>query len=609
MEILRILISKSVEWGVSFLAVVMVAVVSLQVTNRYVFNNPLSWTEEVARFIFVWITFLGAFLALKSKAHIGVNSLMTRFSDKTRNVVGKITIFFIIWYLSYLFLFGVKIVLETAQTFTPALNISFSYIYVAIPLSAIFMIFYLIVQLFHSPIKTTILSGTITIVTLVTLYLLFGRGGASGENLILLAIICLGAFIVLNTPIAFSIGLSSLLFLILQRRIPLLIIPNRLVGGIDSFPLLAVPFFILAGEFMNTGGITQRLVNLAKVLVGHIRGGLGMVVVVGEYFFSGISGSTVADVSAIGSLLIPAMKKAGYKSENAVAIVSAAAAMGILVPPCITMVVLGGMTGLSIGVLFMAGFVPAVILAICILVLIYIQAINAKLPVEKRQPLKLALKSIADGVIPLMLPVIIFGGILSGAATPTEVSVIAVVYGFIVGTFVYKEIRLAQVVPILVRTVTLTGTVMFLVGTSSVLSWIFATNQVPQKLGAIISYFSNSPWMFLLLSNIIFILLGAALEGLPALIILIPVFIPLINHFGINPIHYGILVVASLGIGVFIPPIGMGIFIACNFAEIDIGKAARAFMPFLVALFIGLLVISYVPWFTLILPNLFFPMK
>jgi tripartite ATP-independent transporter DctM subunit len=609
MYTLRILLKKSVEGGVSLLTVVMVAVVFLQVTNRYVFNNPLSWTEEVARFIFVWITFMGALLALKTKAHIGVNSFMVRFSSETRAMVENMTIFFIIFYLFYLIIFGIKIVQETAQTFTPALNISFSYIYVAIPLSAILMISYLVAQLFHSKWKTIALSGIITMAILVTLHLLFGGGRGSGGNLILLAIICLGTLILINTPIAFSIGLSSLLFLILQQRTPLLIIPNRMVGGIDSFPLLAVPFFILAGEFMNTGGITQRLVNLAKVLVGHIRGGLGMVVVVGEYFFSGISGSTVADVSAIGSLLIPAMKKAGYKSEHAVAIVSSASAMGILVPPCITMVVLGGMTGLSIGVLFMAGFIPAVVLAICILALIYIQAVGANLPVEKLQPMKEALKSIAEGIIPLMLPIIIFGGILSGAATPTEVSVIAVVYGFLVGTFVYKEIKFNQVIPILTRTATLTGTVMFLVGTSSVLSWIFATNQVPQKLGAIISYFSSSPWVFLLFSNIIFILLGAALEGLPALIILIPVFFPLINQFGINPIHYGILVVASLGIGVFIPPVGMGIFIACSFAEIDIGRAAGAFMPFLLALFIGLLFISYIPWFTLALPNIFFPMR
>jgi len=609
MNILRILIGRSVEWITSLLTIVMVVVVSLQITNRYIFNNPLSWTEEVSRFIFVWITFLGAFLALKSKAHIGVSSFMARFSTRTRIMLENIVIFFVIFYLLYLIRIGIKIVQETAQTFTPALDIPFSYIYVAIPISAIFMVSYLVVQLFQSRWKTTILSGICCMGILLVIHLLLGGGRVSSGNLILVTIVCLITLILINTPIAFGLGLSSLIFLVLQQRTPLLIIPNRMVGGIDSFPLLAVPFFILAGELMNTGGITQRLVNLAKILVGHIRGGLGMVVVVGEYFFSGISGSTVADVSAIGSLLIPAMKKAGYKPENAVAIVSAATAMGILVPPCITMVVLGGITGVSIGMLFMGGFLPAVVLAICIMALIYVQAIKENLPVEERLPLKEALKSTVDAVIPLMLPVIIFGGILSGAATATEVSVIAVVYGFLVGAFVYKEIRINQIIPILIRTVIITGTVMFLVGASSVLSWIFATNQVPQKIGALIFHISTSPWIFLLLSNIIFILMGAALEGLPALIILIPIFFPLLNQFGVNPLHYGILVVASLGIGVFLPPIGMGIFIACKFAEIDIGEAAGTFMPFLLVLFVGLLIISYVPWFTLVLPNIFFPMR
>ncbi len=606
---LKTLAERFTDAVLSLMIIVMVIVVFLQVTNRYIFNNPLSWTEEVARFIFIWITFLGTFLALKSKAHVGMSSFMDRFSAKTKNTAETIVAFLMIYYLFYLIQVGIKIVRETGQTFTPALDISFSYIYVAIPLSATLMVLYLLVQLFRSRWKTALFSGITAGSILLILHLLLGGGKVSSGNLILVAIVLLIILILMNMPIAFALGFCSLLFLILQKRIPLLIVPNRMVGGIDSFPLLAVPFFILAGELMNTGGITQRLVDFAKVLVGHIRGGLGMVVVVSEYFFSGISGSTVADVSAIGSLLIPAMKKAGYKPESAVAIVSAASAMGILVPPCITMVVLGGMTGISIGMLFIGGFIPAVVLAICIMALIYIQAVRSSLPVEERPPLKEALRSIVSAIIPLMLPVIIFGGILSGAATATEVSVIAVVYGFLVGTFVYREIKLNQIVPLLVRTVTITGTVMFLVGASSVLSWVFATNQVPQKIGQMVLYASSSPWVFLFLSNIVFILLGAALEGLPALIILIPIFLPLLNQFGINPVHYGILVVASLGIGVFLPPIGMGMFIACNFAGIDIGRAARTFMPFLIVLFIGLLIISYVPWFTLVLPDIFFPMK
>lgn len=609
MRFLRLLMGRSIEWIAVILTIAMTVVVFLQVTNRYIFNNPLSWTEEVARFLFVWITFLGAFIALKSKAHIGVNSFVALFSTRTRTILENVVIFLTIVYLLFLIQVGLRIVHETADSVSPALNIPYAYLYASIPVSAILMVSHLAVQLFQSRSKTMVISGIISIASLVLLYLLLGGGRFSSGTLVLFSILLLATLILLNTPIAFSLGLSSLFFLILLQQTPLIIIPNRMVGGVDSFPFLACPFFILAGELMNTGGITQRLVNLAKALVGHVRGGLGMVVVVAEYFFSGISGSTMADVSAIGSLLIPAMKKAGYKPEDAVSIVSSASAMGILVPPCLTMVVLGVMTGLSVGALFMAGFLPAVVLALCIMALIYFQAFRANLPLENRLPLKEAFKSIVGAIIPLTLPIIIFAGILSGAATATEISVIAVVYSLIVGAFLYKEIRLEHIIPILVRTVKLTGAVAFLLGASSVLTWIFATNQVPEMVGTLILGLSSGPWVFLILSNVVFVLLGAALEGTPAIIILIPIFFPIITRFGIDPLHYCILVTTAIGIGVFIPPIGMGIFIACSFAGIDMGRCIRPFMPFAIVLFVGLLIISFFPWFTLVLPNIFFPVK
>jgi tripartite ATP-independent transporter DctM subunit len=589
------------------LTIVMVVVVFLQVLNRYLLNNPLSWTEEVARMLFVWITFLGAFVAVTTTSHISVATFVRRFSRPTQEVMATATTCLMIFYLYHLCAVGLAVVQETWNTFSPALNLPFAYVYAAIPVCGALMLASLLMRLRGFALRKVALGGMATAVALLLAYWLFGRGSSSTGTLVIVAVGCLVVFILLNMPIAFAIGSASLLFLILQQRVTLLIIPNRMIGGIDSFPLLAVPFFILAGELMNTGGITQRLVGLARILVGHIRGGLGMVVVVAEYFFSGISGSTVADVSAIGSLLIPAMKKANYTSESSVAIVSAASAMGILVPPCITMVVLGGMTGISIGTLFIAGFVPAVVLALCIMALVYFNAVRHKIPVEPVPSMRVAARSVVAAILPLMLPVIIFGGILSGAATATEVSVIAVLYGFLVGAFIYKEIKPKDILPILVRTVVMTGTVMFLIGASSILSWIFATSQVPQKIGQLIMSVSGSAWVFLLLSNIVFILLGAALEGLPALIILIPIFLPLLNQFGINPVHYGTLVVAALGIGVFLPPVGMGFFIACSFAEVEIEKASRAFIPYLLVLFLGLLIISYVPWFTLILPQLFFP--
>jgi C4-dicarboxylate transporter DctM subunit len=424
-------------------------------------------------------------------------------------------------------------------------------------------------------------SCLVSIAFLAALYLIFGIKPYSGPVLVVISLVCTGLLITFSMPIVFALGIGCAIFLVLFKDYPHQIMHTRMVGGIDSFPLLAVPFFILAGDLLNTGGVTTRLVALAKVIVGSIRGGLGMVTVLGEYFFSGISGSTVADVSAIGSLMVPALKKAGYKSDESVSIVSAASAMGMLVPPSIPAVVLGGITGMSVGALFVGGFIPAMVLMGCIMILIFIQAVRSKIPLEKRLSFKESMSAVVGAIIPLLCPVIIFAGILTGAATPTEIAVIAVLYAFIVGVFVYKEIKWNQIIPILTGTAVTTGKVMLL----------------------------DSPLVFLLLCNLSFILLGAILEGVPAMLILVPIFLPYVVKLGINQIHFGILCIACLGIGIFLPPIGMGMFIACNFAGIDVGKMFRNFAPYLLVLLIGLFIITCFPWFTLVLVKIFFPMR
>ena len=600
---------RAVDWIASGLTAGMVAVIFLQVVNRYVFNSPIAWTEEVARFMFVWLSFLGAFLALRANAHINITAALKRFTPGTQTTISAVVTVLLAAYMLTLCWVGWTVAIETRDTFSAALEMSFLYVHAAVPIGAGLMAVYLLGQIARMPWRTAVTGGSIACVLVVGLWWVCGGGTLSGQTLTWLAVLVLAGLIVAGAPIAFSMGVASTLFFVLFEKIPLMVTHTRMVGGIDSFPLLAVPFFVLAGELMNTGGVTHRLVALARVMVGHVRGGLGMVVVVGEYFFSGISGSTVADVSAIGSLLIPAMKKAGYRPADSVAIVSAATAMGILVPPCIMMVVLGGMTGMSVGALFLAGFIPAAILALCIMALIYVQAVRTKLPLEPRPSLREAGRAVAGAIIPLLLPVIIFGGILSGAATATEVSVIAVAYAFIVGVFVYKEIPYREIIPILTRTAIITGTVMFLCGSSSVLSWIFSINKVPQILGGLVTQVSTSPLVFLLLCNVTFIVLGAVLEGLPALLILIPIFLPFSGQFGINPLHLGILAIASIGIGIFLPPIGVGMFIACTFAEIEIEKVIVPFIPYLLVLLLGLFLISVVPWFTVFLPNVFFPAK
>ncbi len=591
----------------SVLLVGMTAVVLVQISNRYFFGSPLAWTEEVARLAFIWITPLGAFFALRGNSHIAIETFVKKtFSAVIQKRIHDLFTFLTLCFLCYFMWTSLQVLQLTYESITPILEISTLYLHLPVPLFTLLMVGFLIGQLRGMGWNRALTASGLSLLLLAAIYGIFGFASLPGSAIVLVALVCMGLMIFGGMPIVFSIGIACALFFILFKKSPPMVLHTRMIGGIDSFPLLAVPFFILAGELLNTGGVTKRLVDLAKVLVGHVRGGLGMVVVVGEYFFSGISGSTVADVSAIGSLLVPGMKRAGYSSEDTVSIISAATAMGILVPPCIPMVVLGGMTGMSVGALFTAGFLPAIILALCIMVLIYYQARRHNLPVEKRLSLQESRRAVAGAILPLMCPVIIFAGILSGAATATEISVVAVLYAFIVGVFVYREIEWNVIVPILVRTVTTTGAVMLLVGFASVLSWIFATNQIPQMVANLAMGISSNPLVFLLLSNLCFILLGAVLEGVPAMLILVPIFLPLATQLGVDPLHFGILVVASLGIGLFLPPLGMGIFIACTFANIDVGKVFRSFAPFLAALLIGLLIISAVPWITLVLPRMFF---
>lgn len=416
------------------------------------------------------------------------------------------------------------------------------------------------------------------------------------------------AFVVLlaiAVPVSIAMGLAAAIAILWGGKAPINAVVTQMVSGMDSFPLMAIPFFILAGELMERAGISEKLVHLAKAMVGHIRGGLGMVVLVGEYLFSGISGSTAADISAIGSLLIGPMERAGYKKGEAVAIVSAATAMGILVPPCIFMIVLASMTNQSIGAMFVAGFLPAIVIGLGLAGYIYWQAGQLGIPREARASWGERWRAIGDGVIAMVMPGIIFGAIFGGITTVTEAAVIAVLYSAFVGMAIYKRIAVADLPTIILASTVNTAMCMLLIGCATVFSWVMTVERVPQIIAQVVVGISSSPWFFLLLSNIIFLVFGAVLEGLPAMIVFVPVMYPIAMQFGIDPLHYGILIIASIGIGVFLPPIGVALFIACAIAKLSIVESTKYMAPYLVILFLGLLVITYVPWFTLVLPKLF----
>jgi tripartite ATP-independent transporter DctM subunit len=593
------------EQATAVLFAAIVLVVGVEVASRYILNLSFAWSEEISRHLFIWASFMGAGVALKRGAHIGVDSLVTRLSKSMRTRLEGIVVLLIIAFAMLLLYYGILAMPTMIRQESITMGFSMGWVFIAAPLGGVILAWLQGRAMIRRQAWGLNWIAAAAIVLVLGALMGIGKLVVVPPVILVLALVATLIFLIaIHTPIAIAVGLACAVYLFLKSDIPLVVFPLRMVGGIDSFLLLAIPLFILAGDLMNTGGITERLVTFARALVGHIRGSLGMATVIGEYFFSGISGSSVADVSAMGSLLIPSMKRAGYRPEAAVSIIAAASAMGMLVPPCIAMVVLASLTNLSVGALFIAGFLPAAIMALLLLVLIYIQARREGIPRDTRQSAIELLRAFRRSTLPLLMPVIILGGILGGVVTPTEAAMLGVIYALVIGMFVYREIRPHDLLPMLVNTASMTGMVMLLVGTASLLSWIFAAEGIPLLLANWMLGLSVHPAPFLLLTIFAFLIFGAVLEGLPALIILAPIFFPIVARFGLDPLHYGIVIIGALGIGLFLPPFGVGFFIACGLGQVNVEAATRTYLPYLFMLLVGLLIVAFVPWLTLVIPRL-----
>jgi len=421
-------------------------------------------------------------------------------------------------------------------------------------------------------------------------------------SLLLFATFC--GLIALSAPIGVSVGVASALALAYKGGMPLTLIAQKMFTGLDSFPLLAVPFFILAGLFMETGGISARLVRFASVLVGHVRGGLAHVVIVATIFFSGVSGSSAADTAAIGSIMIPSMVRRGYPRPLATAIVAAAGGMGVNIPPCIIMVLYGVAANASIGYLFAAGFLPGFLSGLSLMVMVYFTAKRQGLPKEVKASLRQMLKAAWDAIPPLFMPVIILGGILTGVFTATESAVIAVVYGAFLSMVVYRELRLRDVPRILVSSAKLTGMVMLVVGMSITFAWIVSIERVPHMVTEWMLSVSRNPMVFLFFVNILMLIVGMFLDATPAMITFTPILYPIANQLGIDPVHFGIVMVTNLGVGFVHPPVGSCLNVATAIGEITIDEVIRPILPFIGVMIVALLLITYWPGMTLFIPRM-----
>ena len=403
----------------------------------------------------------------------------------------------------------------------------------------------------------------------------------------------------INVPIGYALSIATILAILWTGAASLSVVPLSLFGGASSFPLLAIPLFILAGGLMETSGISQRLVNLANSLVGFVRGGLAMVTVVATLIQSEISGSSVADAAAIGKVVIPAMEKRGYPRALSAAIVSNAASAAILIPPSIPMIIYAWMAEVSIAKLFFAGFLPGIIACGAMMGLCYYYARKLNLPVEKKFSIREVGRSTVQAFWALMIPIVIWVGILGGIATATEVAALAVLAALLIGVLIYRELNGRQMVHILRDSVSQTSSVMLIVAASAVLGWFLTSEQVPQKFAQWILATTDNKILILIFLNLFFFVAGMFLHSAAAIILIVPIVMPLVRQIGVDPIHFGIIVTLNLGVGQQTPPVATVLFTTAAIAKVSFWEVFRVGWPFTLVLALVTLLVTYVPWISL----------
>lgn len=410
--------------------------------------------------------------------------------------------------------------------------------------------------------------------------------------------------LVLRVPIALSIALAAIATAF-YLGIPLPIVGQRMVAGLDSFTLLAIPFFILAGEIMGAGGMSQRLIGLANLLVGWLRGGLAMMNIAASAFFGALSGSSVADVSAIGSILIPMMKKKGYDTDYSVGVTVAGAAQAVMIPPSHNLIIYSlAAGGVSIGALFTAGIVPGLLLGFALMIVAYTLAVRRGYPTEERLPAREIPKIVWEGLLGLLTPVIIIGGIVSGIFTATESAAIACVYAFLVTFLIYREIPLSETVNILKKTFLTLSIVLFIIAAASAFGYMLAFLQVPAMVTNALISISDSRVVILLLINVLLLGLGAIMDMAPLILIMTPILLPVAESIGMDPVHFGIMMLLNLSIGLITPPVGNVLFVGCAIGKISMERVMPGVIPFYLPMIVALLLITFVPALVLTLPRL-----
>jgi tripartite ATP-independent transporter DctM subunit len=421
----------------------------------------------------------------------------------------------------------------------------------------------------------------------------------------LIIFVGLVGFILLGVPIAVAMGLTAVLaFIFMGEAHVLTMVAQRMYSSTTAFTLLAIPFFILAGNLMNTGGITHRVFRFAKALVGHIWGGLGQVNVVASMIFSGMSGSAVADAAGLGLIEMKAMVDSGYERKFSAAITAASSTIGPVVPPSIPFVIYGSLTGVSVGKLFLAGFIPGALMGIALMIAVFIISRFRRYPKENRASLGELMTSAKEAALPLGTPVIIIGGILGGMFTPTEAAVVASLYALFLGLVVYREFTFRDLPRIFWETIVYTIRVMFIISAAGFFGWLLIRQKIPEQVITGLTAFTTSQFTLLAMITMILLILGCFIEGIAVFVITIPVFMPLIARFGIDEVQFGVIMTLASMLGLLTPPVGMSLYSVSSISQVSIGTLSRELLPYILGIFAVLLAVTFIPWISLILPRL-----
>ena len=586
---------------VALLVAAEIGVLLAGVIARYVFHNPLIWSDELASILFLWLAMLGSAVAFERGDHMRMTAVVSKLQPATRAFLDVLATAAALAFLVLILPHAWEYAVEEAVMRTPALEIRNSWRVAAMVVGFGAMALFALTRLVQvgRP-RQVALALALTVGLIVLMALLQPLWRQLGNfNLVVFFVVVVAAAVFAGVPIAFAFGLATLGYVMLTTNTPVLIVVGRMDEGVSHLILLSVPLFVFLGQLIEMTGMARAMVGFLASLLGHVRGGLHYVLLGAMYLVSGISGSKAADMAAVAPVLFPEMVKRGAKEGDLVALLAATGAQTETIPPSIVLITIGSVTGVSIAALFTGGLLPGAVLAVTLMAVVWARYRNEDLSGVKRASGRQVGRAFLVAVPALALPFIIRAAVVEGVATATEVSTIGIAYGVLAGLLIYRQFDWKRVYPMLVDTASLSGSILLIIGAATAMAWGLTQSGFSRELSEAMRAIPGGAASFMAVSIVAFIVLGSVLEGIPAIVLFGPLLFPIAKAVGIHEVHYAMVVILAMGIGLFAPPFGVGYYAACAIGRVNPDEGIRPIMGYLAALLVGLVVVALVPWISI----------